>query len=678
MSDRKEFRDLATPEAARDAIAALDLAPEPETVSLSEARGRVLAERIDAAIDVPGFDRASMDGYAVRARDTFGADEADPAELDLVGAVHAGATPEVVVEPGTCAEISTGAVMPDGADAVVMVERTDELREHEAADTDDPDRIAVRTSVAPGDHVMSAGADIAAGARALGPGTRLTPREIGLLSALGVDEVPVRGRPRVGIVSTGDELVRPGEPLDPSRGEIYDVNSTTIAAGVSEAGGEPVLYPHAGDDYAQMERLLRQAADECDLVLSSGSTSASAVDVIYRVIEERGDLLLHGVAVKPGKPMLVGRLDRGGSEGTDDETESDDDAPAGSSAYIGLPGYPVSALTIFRTFVATAIREAAGQPEPAAATVEGRMGVGERYGEGRLRLMPVGLLDLAGGPAAESPAGDASLPLVYPVDKGSGATTSLVEADGVVAVDPDTEYLDAGERVTVQLFSPDVRPPTLLGVGEDDPALNRLLDRLDRPRYLPVGSREGLRRLRDGVPDVAVVAGPTDREVDSVALGGWTREWGLVVPADNPADVDGLGTLVDRDLRFVNRPTDSGLRRSLDEAVDALAAERSVPRGDLAERIDGYQRTVRAFESPVRAVAAGDADAGLGLRATAERLGCGFVSLGEQSVVVRAAPDRADRESVRALAAAIDAIGTEEDGLLDGLAGYSRNSRNEP
>ena len=242
MSDRKEFRDLASPEAAREAIDSLDLSPAPETVPLEDARGRVLAERVDAAIDVPGFDRASMDGYAVRARDTFGADEVDPAELDLVGAVHAGAAPDVTVEPGTCAEISTGAVMPDGADAVVMVERTDEVGGGpDDGDPDDersePDRIAVRTAVAPGDHVMSAGADIAAGARALGPGTRLTPREIGLLSALGVDEVPVRGRPRVGIVSTGDELVRPGDELDPSRGEIYDVNSTTIAAGVEEAGG---------------------------------------------------------------------------------------------------------------------------------------------------------------------------------------------------------------------------------------------------------------------------------------------------------------------------------------------------------------------------------------------------------------------------------------------------------
>ncbi|WP_423997223.1 molybdopterin biosynthesis protein [Halorubrum trapanicum] len=670
MSDRKEFRDLATPEAAREAIASLDLSPAPETVPLREARGRVLAERVDAAIDVPGFDRASMDGYAVRARDTFDADEADPAGLDLVGAVHAGAAPDVTVEPGTCAEISTGAVMPDGADAVVMVERTDEVGGGDG-DNEDSTRIAVRTSVAPGDHVMTAGTDIAAGGRALGPGTRLTPREIGLLSALGVDEVPVRGRPRVGIVSTGDELVRPGDELDPDRGEIYDVNSTTIAAGVEEAGGDPVLYPHAGDDYDEMERLLRRAADECDLVLSSGSTSASAVDVIYRVIEARGELLLHGVAVKPGKPMLVGRLDR---------TEEADDSRGSESAYIGLPGYPVSALTIFRTFVAPAIREAAGQPEPATASVEGRMGVGERYGEGRLRLMPVGLLDLGADAAGDD------RPLVYPVDKGSGATTSLVEADGVVAVDPDTEYLDVGETVSVDLFSPDVRPPTLLGVGEDDPALNRLLDRLDNPRYLPVGSREGLRRLRDGVPDVAVTAGPTDRDVDAAELGGWTREWGLVVPDGNPEGIEGIADLIDRDLRFRNRPTVSGLRRSLDAALDDLAAGRDADRRELAEDIDGYERTAKAFESPARAVAASDADAGLGLRETAERLGCGFVSLGEQSVVVRAAPDRVDRGPVAALGAELGgdddadttADGAALDAILADLPGYSRNSRNEP
>ncbi|RLM57026.1 molybdopterin biosynthesis protein [Halobellus sp. Atlit-31R] len=621
VSDRKQFRDLVAPDVAHDAIASLDLAPEPETVPLAAARGRVLADRIDADLDVPGFDRASVDGYAVQGRDTFGADEAEPVELDLAGIVHAGVEPDVEVGAGEAVEISTGAVLPDGADAVVMVERTEELG---PTDAERPESIAVRNAVAPGDNVMLAGTDIAAGARALGPGTRLTPREIGLLSALGYDEVPVRGRPTIGIVSTGDELVRPGETLHSERGQIYDVNSYTIAAGVEEAGGEAELYPHAGDDYAEMERLLLEAADECDLVLSSGSTSASAVDVIYRVVEERGELLLHGVAVKPGKPMLVGEL--------------------GDSAYVGLPGYPVSALTIFRTFVAPAIREAAALPEPQTATVRGRMAVRERYAEGRLRLMPAGLVTDADGET-----------LVYPVDKGSGATTSLVEADGVVAVDPDTEYLGEGEAVEVQLFSPDVRAPTLLVVGEDDPALSRLLDRVDNPRFLPVGSREGLRRLGNGVPDAAVVAGPVDRDVETVDLGGWTREWGLVVPDGNPDDVGGLADLADRDVAFVNRGRDAGIRASLDAAVEELAAERDASRRELTDAIRGYGVGTKGFESPARAVARGDADAGLGLRATAAKLGLGFVSLGRERVRVRVNPDRHGKPGVEELAAALDA-----------------------
>ena len=622
--DRKQFRDLADPEVARERIASLDLTPEPETVPLREARGRVLAERIDADLDVPGFDRASVDGYALSASDTFGADEADPAELRRVGVVHAGSEPDVEVGPGECAEISTGAVLPPGADAVVMVERTD---------AGDGDTILVRTSLAPGDRVMFAGADIAAGERALGPGTVLTPREIGLLSAIGVDEVPVRGVPTVGIISTGDELVRPGAALDSAAGQIYDVNSYTVATAAEEAGGEAKLYPHAGDDYDAMESALRTAAEECDLVLSSGSTSASAVDVIYRVVEETGELLLHGVAVKPGKPMLVGRLE--------------------GSAYIGLPGYPVSALTIFRAFVAPAIREAAGRPEPRTATIEGRMAVRERYSEGRLRYMPAGLVTDGDGRT-----------LVYPVDKGSGATTSLVEADGIVSVPPDVEYLDTGESVEVQLFSTDVRPPTLFGAGEDDPALSRLLDQVERPRYLGVGSRQGRRRLRDGVTDVAVVTG--DSLPDGVELGGWAREWGLVVPAGNPDGIDGLADLVDRELRFVNRTTDSGLRSTLADALADVAAERGADTRDVTDAIDGFEFAVRAHESPARKVLAGGVDAGLGLRATAESLGMGFVPCGTERVTVVADPDRADKPGVKRLESAIADGGA----AFEELAGY--------
>ena len=655
MTDRKEFRDLASPERFHEAIDSLDIGGGTETVDIAEARGRVLAERVDADIDVPGFDRAAMDGYAVRARDTFGAGEADPAVLSVVGTVHAGEEPEVSLGTGEAVEISTGAVMPEGADAVVMVERTTERDAGETSvggngDTAETDRaVAIETAVTPGEHVMLAGADVAAGERALGPGTRLTASEVGLLSALGVAEVPVRARPRVAVVSTGDELVRPGEPLNSDAGQIHDVNTYAIAAGIEAAGGDPVVYPHVEDEAEEMAATLQTAAEECDLVLTSGSTSASAVDVVYRVVEERGELLLHGVAIKPGKPTIVGRFD--------------------DSAYIGLPGYPVSALSIFRTFVAPAIRSAAGLPPAERASVRGEMAVEERYEAGRRRLLPVGLVEDGSGQT-----------LVYPVDKGSGATTSLTEADGVVDVPADTSYLAAGESVTVELFSPDVRAPALFGVGEDDPALSRLLDRLDHPRYLGRGTRPGLRWLRDEVPDVVVTAGPVDdldvaertedrraeNAPDAVELGGWTREWGLVVPAGNPDDVEGLGDLVDRDLSFVNRGTDSGLRTSLASAAAELADERGVDRHDVTGAIHGWDLTARAFESPARSVAAGDADAGLGLRATAAKLDLEFVSLGSQRVRVLANPDRVEKPGVERLGSEVRDL---DDALAD-LAGF--------
>jgi putative molybdopterin biosynthesis protein len=322
----------------------------------------------------------------------------------------------------------------------------------------------------------------------------------------------------------------------------------------------------------------------------------------------------------------------------------------------------VSALTIFRTFVAPAIRRAAGLPELRTATVEGSMARRERYAEGRRRLMPVGLVGRSGsGTAAASDPEDL---LVSPVDKGSGATTSLVEADGIVEVPADTEQLEEGEGMTVQLFSPDVRPPTVFGVGEDDPALSRLFDRVERPRYLPVGSREGLRRLRNGVPDIAVTSAPGEPDVATRKLGTWHREWGLVVPEGS--ELEWLGDLVDRDVRFVNRTTASGLRTSLGNALAGLAEERGVDRHELVEAIDGFEFAVRAHESPARKVLAGDADAGLGLRATADRLGLEFVHVGTETVRVHANSGRVEKPGIKALEAALADI----EAVVNDLPGY--------
>jgi molybdopterin molybdotransferase/putative molybdopterin biosynthesis protein len=611
MSDRREFRDLASPAELESVIAALDIGGGTEHVPLAAAHGRVLADRVEATLDVPGFDRAAMDGYAVRASDTAGAGEVDPAVLSLAGAVHAGERPDVTVDPETAVEVSTGAVLPPGADAVVMVERT----------TEREDAVEVRTAVTPGQHVMAAGRDVAAGTRVLGPGTRISPREVGLLSALGVESVPVVPAPTVGIVSTGDELVPPGDPLDHEAGQIYDVNSGAVAAGVAAAGGEPRQYDRVGDDKAAMERVLRDAAEECDLVLSSGSTSASTMDVIYRVLEETGERLLHGVAVKPGKPTIVGRL--------------------AGTPYVGLPGYPVSALTIFRTFIAPSLRDAAGRSRSATATIEAEMAVGERYTEGRRRLMPVGLVE----------AGDGRT-VAYPVDKGSGATTTLLDADGIVDCPADVTYLDEGQTVTVDLFSPDSRPPAVLGVGEGDPTLSTVLDDLPGARYLTHGAVAGARSLRRGIADVAVVTDSVETPSAGTVVGGWEREWGLVVGDD--VAVDGLADLVG-DVAVATLDDQWGLGASYRDALARLATARDESVAAVSDAVGAVETA--GLESPARRVADGRADVGVGLQTTAEAVGQAFVPLGTERVDVVVAADRVEKDGVRRLIEALDERG---------------------
>ena len=607
MTERKEFRELTDPDKATQVIAELPLSVGTEKVSLTEAPGRITAERVDATIDVPGFDRATLDGYAVRARDTFSADEANPVHLSIAGSVHAGEKPTVAPDSGEAVEISTGAVMPDKADAMIPIER---VEEHD-------NEVAVFTSVAPGENVMFAGADIAAGERAVGPNQQLSAREIGVLSAIGKSRVTVKCQPTVGLISTGDELTRPEDPLDHSRGEIHDVNTYSLAAAIRDAGGSPQIYPHANDDVEQLRSSLINAAEECDFVLTSGSTSASTVDVIYDVLEQEGQQHLHGVAVKPGKPLLAGVIN--------------------GTPYVGLPGYPVSALMTFKTFVSPVLREASGLDNE-STTVTGTMCVEERFQEGRRRLLPVGIVEDENNDL-----------LVYPVDKGSGATTSLTEADGIVSVPADTAYVSEDETVRVSLFSSDLHPPTVFGIGEDDPILMDALDQLRSSRYLSAGSRVGNRQLRRGIPDFAILTGPLTNDPSGEIQMSWTHEWGLIASPNAQGRIDSLYSLTKEDTTFVNRTSDSGLRSALDTAVSDLAADRDMTTRDITTRIDGWNHTVQGHESPARIVQRGDADAGIGIKQTAESLNLPFISLGELPVRFVSNPTRTEKPGVQQL-----------------------------
>lgn len=607
---RREFRSLSPPAAVRDAIDSLAFGAGIEEIPLREAGDRILGERIDAPIDVPGFDRAAMDGYAVRAADTFGAAEHDPVVLSIAGQVHAGSEPTVTVGEGEAVEVATGAVMPEGSDAVIPVEQT---RERESA-------VELLTAVAPNDHVMARGADIAAGDRTLGPGTRLGPRHLGLLAALGCETVPVRTPPTVGIVSTGEELVQPGDTLRPEAGQIYDVNSHSIAGAVEAAGANPAVYAAASDERDELYETLDTAAAECDLLLTSGSTSAGSADLLYRLIEEEGEKLVHGVALKPGRPMLVGRIFE--------------------TPYVGLPGYPVSALMVFRTFVAPALREATGRPEPADGAVTATLATRVRYDGGRLRLLPVGLVE----------DGDGSL-IAYAPAKGSGATTTLGETDGLVRMEPNVSLLDSGTAVQVERFDANDPIPSLLGVGEPDPALFSLFDSLENPRYLTLGPADGRRWMDDGIADLLVTVDPGEQSesTNNRELARWERDWGLVVSDAVSDDIQTIEDLRASDIQFVNLDESLGVGRAFSEQLAAVFED-----GDPGDKIAGYHRRLPGIESAAHSVQAGRADVGLGLGSTAERLGLNFVELGTQEVVVTVNPERRDKPGVESLAQAIE------------------------
>src|SRR5687767_1504406 len=301
---QEQFLEVVSAEEARERFARhLDLAPLPgERVALAAALGRVLAHDVAAPIDVPPFDRSNVDGFALRAADTVGATDTAPKRLALnAEVVVCGHAPRTDVAPGTTTTIATGGLIPRGADAVVMVEQT-ELAEETAA-------IDVRRAAAPGQFISYAGSDLARGEVVLRRGARIGSREIGMLAACGISEIDVVRRPRVAVLSTGDELVPPGTPLKPAG--VYDSNGAIVAAAVAEAGGEPVPFGSFPDDEIALELAARAALDVCDLVVLSGGTSKGAGDLSHRIVSQLGEpgVIVHGVALKPGKPLCLAMVE---------------------------------------------------------------------------------------------------------------------------------------------------------------------------------------------------------------------------------------------------------------------------------------------------------------------------------------------------------------------------------
>jgi putative molybdopterin biosynthesis protein len=569
---------------------ALDLRPlAPESVSLEQSLGRVLAEDVIAPRDVPSFDRSNVDGFAVRAEDTFGASEEMPRRLRLNAEVLApGREPKETVAHGAATVIATGGVVPRGADAVVMIEHTD---------TED-DELLVRRPATPGANITFAGTDIGRGETVLRRGEILTSRETGVLAALGLERVSVVRRPRVAIVSTGDELVAPGQAL--RTGQVFDSNATILADAVRELGGEPVLCGIVPDDEAALESVLCQALS-CDAVLLSGGTSKGAGDISYRVVARLGKpgIVAHGVALKPGKPLCLAAV-----EVTRERGPQPVIVPV-----VVLPGFPTSAIFTFREFVAPVLRSLAGRAEEPDPVVPARLPLRVNSERGRTEYLLVGLV----------PGERASEWVAYPMGKGSGSVTTFSRADGFVIIPRQREYLEAGDPVEVHLLSRDLRPADLTVIGSHCTGLDFLLGRLAErglhSKGLAVGSTGGLHAARRGECDLAGIhlLDPDTGVYNHPFLGpelelieGYGRLQGLVFRRGD-ARFEGrsvadavAAALADPLCVLVNRNRGSGTRVLIDRLLGPA-------------RPAGYLTEARSHNAVVAAVAQGRADWGVAI-----------------------------------------------------------------
>lgn len=606
------------------------LQPRPlgaETVELSEALGRIVATPVVVAIDVPPFDRSTVDGYALRAADVAAAAQNAPQRLRLTGeTIACGTVPTQPVAAGMATAIATGGPIPRGADAVVMVEHTD---------ADGDAAIIVRRPVTSGQNLAHAGSDLARGEVVLRRGTLVGSREIGLMAACGIGQLDVHRRPRVAVISTGDELVAPGQPLPPAA--VYDTNGPIVAAAVAEHGGEPVRFPAVPDDEARLSAALAEALASCDMVILSGGTSKGAGDYTARLVGRLGEpgIVVHGVALKPGKPLCL--------------------AVAGGKPVVVLPGFPTSAVFTFQEFVAPVLRRLAGWPAAARPTVPATVPVALASERGRTEYVMVALTQ-----------SDEGLLVAHPVFKSSGAISAFAQADGFVAIGALADGLPAGTATDVTLLAPQLRIPDLVIAGSHciglEPVIDHLAEQGIAARVLPLGSLGGLAALRRGECDIAPIhlydaaSGSYNRAFIDPGLRlveGWRRRQGIVFrrgdarfeARDAPAAV--AAALADPDCLMVNRNPGAGTRVLLDQLLGAA-------------RPDGYQNQLRSHNAVAAAVAQGRADWGMAIDVAARAYGLGFLPYADEHYDFAVAQARASRPAVAAFTQALADAGVRQ------------------
>ncbi|MDH5673052.1 MAG: molybdopterin biosynthesis protein [Myxococcales bacterium] len=590
------------------------LSPKPlaaEELPLSEALGRVLATDVRSSVDVPSFDRANMDGFAIRAADSYGAAEEQEKVLALNDErLPTGVAPKLEVKPGTATPIATGGMLPRGADAVVPVEQTEVVG----------DELVLRAPRVPGAAVSFAGSDIARGETVLFSGTLLSARETGLLAAIGAERVSVIRRPRVAVISTGDEIIAPGQAMRP--GMVFDSNGRILCDAVTELGCEPSFLGAYADDEAALRQALTTAIEGYDAVLLSGGTSKGEGDLSYRAVQDlTPGIVVHGVALKPGKPICL--------------------AASGHKPVAILPGFPTSAVFTFHELVAPVLRQLGGLPAPERGQLPARLAQSVRSDRGRRQYLLVSLLkDDAGGYSA------------YPMGGGSGSVTTFSRADGFVTIDEDIEIVDEGSPMAVTLLSARLTPADLVIVGSHCVGLDLIAAALGRKglrvKILSVGSRGGLLAATRGQCDAAPIhlLDPDSGRYNApflteglTLLSGYGRMQGVVSRPDEQRPTEAL--IDDPQLRMVNRNRGSGTRVLIDE----LLCER---------RPDGHAYQPSSHHAVAAAIAQGRADWGVTIETVARENGLHFRPLREERYDFVIPEARLERPAVRALGAILE------------------------
>jgi len=653
MSQQEQFLNVIDRDEAETRFrSALSLKPLAlEWVELVDAWGRVLATDVLARIDVPSFDRSNFDGFALRACETFGATESAPTSVRLlVGALDAGLRPDLEIQPGEGIGISTGGMIPRGADAILMVEHS------EVGDG----RILIRRAVSPGTGVSFAGTDIATGEIVLRASTVLTSRETGVLAALGESRIPVWRRPRVAIISTGNEIIAPGEPMRPAC--VYDSNSQILRDAVRELGGLPRCWGIVRDNVEELRETLTNALADSDVVLLSGGTSKGQGDLCYRVVAElvNPGIVVHGVALKPGKPLCL--------------------AATNGKPVVILPGFPTSAIFTFHEFVAPILRIFEGRPPQSNETVCATMAVKTNSEVGRTEYLLVGLVKNEQGLNA------------FPMGKGSGSVTTFSRADGFVTIPRYTEIVESGQPVNVHLIGCGLEPADLIIMGSHCVGLDNILSQLQRQgvtsKFLAVGSSAGLESVKRGECDLAGIhlldplTGKYNLPFLSsslVLIDGYRRSQGIVYrPGDRrfenrtveqilvmlagrsqDAAVHGLPATNDLGSRslaaeeplmpcvMVNRNAGSGTRILIDRLLSGV-------------RPNGYAVQPSNHRAVAAAITQGRADWGLAIESVARSNHLGFLPCQEEYYDFVVPKARYDRPAIQAFLAMLNAEETRQ------------------